>query len=350
MTKRLVLSILLASALLTVSTVLAFSASAQSGPPQRALTPEQLRLVAQKERARAAAGVPAAPRRPDSNYAGPDAPARRFAGTVQVTKAELRARWQKQADYVASVERALVEAKRDPAEARQLRAELEALRAQIEALPDGPITVPMPGKEVGRHSIQWGAFTYDAGNNRKDPTNVIFFRVGKAWDVQYDMGNWAIPSRRWQLTCGGPQWVYIWDAQHTGGKDDWRQDEYQLEPAGSVNTCPGFGQVPAPLEPRDHIRLFGSFVEDSHTPSFGWWSTGDAHYDPPGHLCGGRWEDVERRIRDTFRDENGNNLWFVAQVYLSYVGYEGSYGCGETYDPFGLHYNDGWDSFIELTA
>ncbi len=155
-----------------------------------------------------------------------------------------------------------------------------------------------------------------------------FYRVGTAWDVQYDMQYWT--SRSWSLTnCGSTQWTYIWDASHAGGWDEWRRQEYQLEKDQSW-WCGSH---------RHHIRLFGSFVEESHD-GFRWWSVGDAHYESAPDHCVQSWEGAEREVRDSFKDANGYPLWFVGAIWTTNLNNRGYYGCNA--------WNDGEGTFIEL--
>ena len=142
------------------------------------------------------------------------------------------------------------------------------------------------------------------------------------------MKNWT--RRIWVATSGSYQRVFIWDAMHTGGWDGWQGDQYQLKPSGA----------PEYPDPRYHIRLFGSFVQDSHVPGAGNWTVGDAHWDNQGHNCS-TWEDAEAIVRDSFKDGVGNPLWFVGQIYLSWFQNSGNYQCG---------YNDGYATFVELIS
>lgn len=208
--------------------------------------------------------------------------------------------------------------------------------AQIEALPDGPVALSAPGIEVGHHSIEWWSHSYDnplvngpPGDGVKDPVQTIFFNVGSAWDVQFDLQNWT--SRQWRLTdCGGTQYMYIFDADHDGGYDGWRVQDYQLEPEDSTNLC---GQ------PRDHVWLFQSLVEDSHG-EYGIWSGGTPHHDNTGHGCPDDWDGPRARVRDSFRDPStGAPLWFVTDVWEEYFGPEGQNQCD---------YWEGFVTFINL--
>ncbi len=88
--KRLGMTVLLGSMLLTFTTLFALPASVEGRP--QALTPEQLRLVAEKERVRAAANISFVAEGPAN--AQPDAPTRPFTKKLQTTRAELLTNWQ----------------------------------------------------------------------------------------------------------------------------------------------------------------------------------------------------------------------------------------------------------------
>lgn len=334
-----------------MSTLVAPASAQQSTQP---LSQEELQRVAEKEAARRQAGLPPPPTPPAGGWVSGPQPSDKTTATVRVTKTQQLEALQRFEAYVSSVERALEQVGRDPKEAAYLRAQLNKRRQEIEALPDGPISVTESGKHVGQHSIMWGAFMRDVpGGKEKDPTNLIFYGVGSAFDVNFDLRNWTVEGKQWQATCGQDHYVFIWDAQHTGGVDDYRLNDFQLEPEDVVNTCPGFGQSPRPLRVRTHLRLFDSFVVDSHG-EFGKWSIGAVHVDRVFHGCGTQWEAAEAQVRESFKDELGRPLPFVGVIYTSYVGYEGLYGCpivdpitGQYLDPE-PDYNDGYDTFIQL--
>ena len=321
--RRLVWGVLLTAALLTLVT-LAWPGGVQGAPPTP-LTPEQMRLVAEKERAKKEAGI-ADLSSSEGMYVQPGEPVRQFVGTIQVTKAQLLADLEaaQAADneYFNQLER-----NGGSKAVQRMREEYEKQRRGIEALPDGPISLNIPSVEVGWHSISFSNFTY-SGSQRKDPINVVFYRVGKAWDVDYDMRNWT--RLRWQTTgCGTSQRVYIWDAQHTGGWDGWRDMQYQLERDASWYCG----------SPRYHVRLFGSFVRDSHSPGYGWWSVSGAHHDNQWHTCTDGWENAESTVLNSFQNADGSPLWFVGVRWQADLGNAGRYDCAD---------NDGRARFIEL--
>jgi hypothetical protein len=320
---RFVPGVLLTAIILTLVTLI-WPASIQGFPPVP-LTPGQMRFIAEKEQARKEAGVPDLSN-PEGEYAQPGEPVFHFVKTIQMTKAEilagLEAAWATDKQYINLLEReGRIKA------AQRIRKQYEEQRWRIEALTDDLISLDIPVVKVGRHSMCFSKFTYDSGYNRKDPINVVFYRKGTAWDVQYDMRNWT--RLRWQQTgCGVWLQVYICDAQHTGGWDGWRGMEYQLEREQGW-WCGS---------PRYHLRLFGSFVEDSHG-LYGWWSVGDAHHDNRFHTCVDGWESAEYKVYDSFRDNNGHPLWFVGAMWQADLGNAGHYQCA---------YNNGWARFIEL--
>jgi hypothetical protein len=312
--------------LLTIATAGLLFAQENPSPRRGSPPPDWQSLVEAKKRAALQAGVPDQ-HAPAGPFAQPGVPVRLFTGNVRMTKMELLQRLEA-AELADQLYLARLEREFDPAAAQQKRADYEAQRRHIMALPDGPIEFAVPSVEVGHHSISFSKFTYDSCCP-KDPINVIFYRSGSPWSVHYDLINWT--RTRWKDTsCGTKQWVYIWDSQHTGGKDDWREMEYQMEPVGTGQVC-GWE--------RDHLRLFGSFVTDSHNPSFGNWSVTSAHRDNAGHTCTIDWEGPEARLRDAFRDSNGNPLWFVAQIWESDIGNAGRNQCAD---------NNGRAQFIEL--
>lgn len=254
-------------------------------------------------------------------------PVRSTTEVIQTTKSELLAAWrellERDQGYLAEIERV------SPEGAQRIREEYLAERRRIEALPDGPIQLSIPSVEVGTHSQYTSNATWDS-DSAVDPINIVFYRKGAAWDVQYDMKNWAIDGRKWEGASGSSQRAYIYDAMHTGGWDGWRWDQYQLKPLGD-------SEWPSA---RYHIRLFQSFVQDSHG-QFGWWTVGDAHHDNYGHTCSDDWEGAEQRAEDAFRNADGTPRWFVGAIW------EGSYNNAGTWQ---CAYNNGNATYIELTS
>ncbi len=315
------ISVLLAAALLLtlVTTTLSF---AQGPDPKKGqLTSQQKALVEAKERVIAQAQLRAKPE-PDGSFVNPPQPVRQFVNRVGMTKNDLLTRLA----IVEANDLAWIERVGGPEAARQKRAQFEVERRRLMALPDGTIELEISGVETGEHSISFSSMTWDS-SNPKDPVNVIFYRVGSAADVNYDLKNWT--RIRWQDTgCNSTQWVYIWDSAHTGGWNGWRENQY---PMASNSVCwPG---------ERDHLRLFQGFVQDSHSPSYGIWAVTAVHHDDYWHSCTNDWEGPEARLRSAFLDNNGQPLWFVGAVWSADIGNAGNYQCA---------YNDGRAQYLEL--
>lgn len=108
--------------------------------------------------------------------------------------------------------------------------------------------------------------------------------------------------------CGAAQSVYINDSMHAGGWANWTGVSYHLE-KGSPQWC-GYS--------RWHMRLFNSFVTDSHGYN-GRWSVGAAHWDPAGHPCSSDLEGAEKRVLWSF-ENGGVPLWFVNDYWWTYLG------------------------------
>jgi len=313
------------SILLTVATLFVAPVIAQN--KQSFLTPQQRQFTEQKQNARASQA-----KTPDHQVSGkghtesvkPGAPVKQRTEKVRLTKPELQARWKEEWE---SVQEELGHLGAE--QAAQLRAQYSKTKEEIDNLPANRVVeIEIPVTEVGEHSIHFSSFTYNSSGKKLDPINVIFYNVGSAWDVQFDLQNWT--SIQWKtITDASTQWVYIWDKIHYGGQDVWRKQDYQLAPVGSAN---------APW-PRYHIRLFGSFTRDSHSPGFGAWTIGDAHHDDMWHDCTDDWEVAEAMVRASFKDSNGNPMWFVGTIWQTDLGNAGNYQCA---------YNDGKGTLIEL--
>lgn len=323
----LVPAILAAAALLTI-VAMGWPAIVEGAPPSP-LSPEQMRLVVEKEQAKRQAGI-AQSLGHAAVSVGPGQPVRQFENRIQLTKAEALARletaWQLDARYVEQLER---EGGRGVTIAQRLKAEYEQRRQELLQMPEGTITLDIPGIELGEHSITFSSFTYDFLFSRKDPINVVFYKVGSSWDVNYDMTHWTRLKWKDAWLCGTWQQVYIWDAEHSGGWDGWRGMDYQLE-LGASWYCGS---------PRYHVRLFGSFVRDSHDPGFGYWSITSAHHDNKWHTCTNDWEGAEKKVSSSFRDSYGSRLWFVGSIWTAALGNSGKYDCAK---------NNGKATIIEL--
>jgi hypothetical protein len=154
-----------------------------------------------------------------------------------------------------------------------------------------------------------------------DPVNLIFYNVGSAWDVQYDMQNWL--TYQWSGDADGCNLMAYIDNTAHGGSATWIQQHYQLE-YGNYETT------------RRHIRIFDGGY-DTHG-EYGDYSIAGVHYEewvglPQGHNVLS-WEDAESFVADDFADED-----FVGQVYGVDIGNEGYYQ--------GV-WNDGEAQYIEL--
>jgi hypothetical protein len=241
------------------------------------------------------------------------------------SKAELLVAWQTQwanaQPYFAALAR-----DSGPAAAEAARQTMLAQRTQLDQLPDGPIDRTIPAVHAGYGSIQFSTMIYDCCV-AKDPTNVMFYRVGTAFDVQYDLQ--FMTSIPWTITdCRNTLQAFIWDAQH-GGQDAWRNPEnYDLE--NSAGSCGS---------PRYHVRLFQSWVQDSHG-QYGWWTMSGVHHDNLFHTCVDDWSGARNRLVDSFKDGSGGLLWFVASIWAANFGNAGTYECAS-------HDGIGW--YVELS-
>lgn len=151
-----------------------------------------------------------------------------------------------------------------------------------------------------------------------DPINLIFYNVGSAWDVQYDMENWI--DNTWDGASGLNARTYIDDTAN-GGTAYWKNpQDYQLD-SGSYWTT------------RYHIRIFGSDYSDPHWADE--WSIANVHYEryvgyTHEYIS---YEDAEDFVKDDFADE-----WFVGTIWYANLGNDN------------LGDNDGLAPVIELTA
>ena len=94
------------------------------------------------------------------------------------------------------------------------------LAKKIEKIPD-IATVKVKLVQVGTNTITFWAYTNDVQSfsDPVDPINLIFYGVGSAWDVQYDMKNWL--DYTWEDATGWTHYTYIDNTAH-GGTADWR--------------------------------------------------------------------------------------------------------------------------------
>jgi hypothetical protein len=196
------------------------------------------------------------------------------------------------------------------------------LAEKIEKQPD-IATVKVKLVQVGENTITFWAYTNDAPSftDPVDPINLIFYGVGSAWDVQYDMKNWL--DYTWEDATGWTHYAYIDNTEH-GGTADWRSNDYQLQ-YGSYFTS------------RYHLRIFDGGT-DTHG-DFDEYSIANVHHEywdwsELNHIVDG-YESAETFVKDDFADEN-----FVGSIGSAGLNNEGSYSNGA--------YNDGWAATIEL--
>jgi hypothetical protein len=345
MTKaRATIAVLLSSVVLTVVALFVLPVSAQrraerSGA-ERTLTPRQLQAIKHKAAAFKASGIRYRSDETASVQGPADAPARRFTHVERTTKKELLARWQATYDAAAkeynlprvSAAQGKVPENVRPIDGWDAAAELEYIRS----LPDGPVEIPIEGVERGEHSIDYTMYTYNSSSKRVDPINLLFFGpYGRSHDVRYSMENTDFTDERpWVEDCGSKQWVFIWDEKH-GGRDDWKSQNYDMADRNirCIALNPGA---------RYHMRLFGSFVPDSHG-GFGHWAVGAAHYDPKGHDCSRYLDTAQRLVVQHFVDNNYDPLWFVGKYFTYYLG-----NTGKTTGQCSGETHDGYESDIKI--
>jgi hypothetical protein len=164
--------------------------------------------------------------------------------------------------------------------------------------------------------------------------------VGGGWyDVRvdyYERSGFSRAYFKWSedrplMECGSVQRVMIYDQQHVGGWDGWRNQNSQYERSATIPFLCG--------QPRYHMRLFQSFVADSHSGGFGWWSISAAHHESWGHIVDG-WESAEQEVEDSFRQRDGGTyLSFVGSIWEAQIANSGTYQ-GQ--------YNDGRITVIKL--
>lgn len=317
--------ILLALAALSFNTPLALAA------PDRVLTEEQEQLVAEKERALAhlrsgrAAG--------SENIIDEPQPTRTFTERVFISREDAQAAIDNAVRENSHVWDAMaLSDSREAAEAAKSAFIADQLDA-IAHIPAQGIWLDVPGVEVGTHSVTFSTFTYMSGN-MSDPTNLVFYNVGSAADVEYDLRNWT--STQWEddaawLCVSQSQDVFLWEASHTGGTDHWKSRDWGAQ--RTFDACAA--------EDRMHVRIFGASVPDSHG-TYGEWTVGAAHYERVG--CGGHclrgWEDGENAVKNSFYS-GGTKLWFVGDVWYGWFNNAGTW---KGYS------NDGYGPYIELTS
>lgn len=302
------------------------TAFADDGAPGvRPLTPEWAELLARKEQARRsdprAIGTSNV-RAP--NPAGASTVTRTMTRGVRTSKAEMR---QRLAQQRATIDQALSTGAVSPAVASGLAAELDSDAARIESFPDGWFTMSVPAMEAGSHSITMSQYAYTSCC-ASDPMSFVWYNVGSSWDVNWDLQNLPIPSRRWtgEGVCENDLFGYTWDAVH-GGTDGWEKQDYGL--------MYQYGGVC--VNARYHTRLFDRGFTDTHG-TYGRWSFGEPHHDRFGDHCVDDWDGAQEVMHQAWLDANGQPLLVVGAIYQVNWGNGGTFGCA-TADSYGWYVN-----------
>jgi len=112
--------------------------------------------------------------------------------------------------------------------------------------------------ELGNNSPQLWPYTSETNGSfiKKDPINLIFYKTGSAWDVQYDMRYWL--TNNWEDASGWTHYTYIGT---TNNGLNWRQNDYQLQNGSYFGT-------------RYHIRIFDGGVDPDWANQ---WSDASVH-------------------------------------------------------------------------
>lgn len=326
MVVRMILGIALAVALGALALIAPARGYSSDMKELRALTPQQAGVVAQKNSALAARAGVDSHAGPPAALAGPDTPVTPILATIRFSKAEALGMWTegwaKAQTYIAEIERNV-----GPAAAQAIRDDFARQRRNIDAIPDGEQTRELPAVHAGRGSIQFTQHTYQSdGVTRVDPISVVFYGLGSANNVAWWMQNQT--TLLWGTSCGGPQWIYTWDAMH-GGTDGWNDQDYDLErESGACGV------------PRYHARLFDRYIRDTHN-EFEFWSISSPHHDNLGHGCADDFENSQQKVHDSFVNGSGAPLYFVGTLWTANFGNAGTYGsCGA--------YNDGTGWYISI--
>lgn len=310
---------------------------ASAGSPP--LTPGQLRQVELKARALGFAGADDYLSSIRQASAASGESVRAYDTSVTRSRSEVIAAIEASRDASADFRQALIANGLQDAAARELAA-YQSLLDQVANSEADQIGTNIASVETGSHSISTSVAVWNgSGTQAVEPVNLGFYKVGSPNAVDYDLRNWAIPERRWLATACGhtDEKVWIADAMHTGGKDDWRTQQYMLE-RNSGSYC---GTT------RYHMRLFGAFVTDSHG-SFGDWSVSNAHWDLFTHQCAAWWDLAEQAVEDSFKDASNNPLWFVGSIWETNYQNQGDWGCATGSGPGTAPWNDGIATFVEL--
>lgn len=290
----------------------------------QALTPQQAGVVAQKnaQLARDKAQTHAGPQ----ELAGPGTPVRPILATIRFSKAEALRMWAegwtRAQAYIAEIERNV-----GPAAAQGIRDDFGRQYQTIEAMPEGEQIRELPAVHAGQGSIQFSQHTYKSdGVTRVDPISVVFYGLGSANNAAWWMQNKT--TLLWGTSCGGPQWIYTWDAMH-GGTDGWKAQDYDLErESGACGVA------------RYHARLFDRNFRDTHG-QYEFWSISAPHHDNFGHTCADDFETSQQKVHDSFVNSSGAPLYFVGTLWTADFGNAGTYGsCGA--------YNNGIGWYISI--
>lgn len=282
------------------------------------LSQHQRELVAEKEAARKAAGIPAPPDYPSGGIIEPQ-PSRQYDAEMALTpqKAEdliAQGRARSEADWA----RLESNGRSDLASTARKEFEREAEKLRAMAAAGQPLTIPM--SEVGTQSIHFSNFSYNTpGGTALDPVTVAWYDHGSAWDVNYDMRNWT--STFWQDADGGlcqdpTQWVNIDETSHGGSQ--WFTSTYESLQRTSDECA---------YSERIHVRIYNGAYDAVH--NYYWWSVGTPHEEyadaiPPTHHVTS-WYDGVDAVRCSFLDaaECEYLPWFVQNMWYSFAGYSG---------------------------
>ena len=221
----------------------------------------------------------------------------------------------------------------------------EALQASV---PVGGRTIVVEMAHVGEKSINFGSRSLKSNGSPADPVSVVFFGFGSAFDVEYDLRNWA--SEEWQDSdgrlCRDTSQLVRFDETDHGGVSELIATDLSMQP--SSDACS--------FSKRAHFRLWQANTLD-HDHGYKWWSVATPHWEEhPKVTCywwscstdylahkilsseSGR-DKLEASFRTGYRT-NGSPLWFVGSIVK------------QTLWPNNDVSNPSWDGkvvFIELT-
>ena len=235
--KKLTAIIITSALLLTASTF--FLIPMAAGSSNRPFTQDQVNLIAEKDRALRESGIDPKSRI-DEKYQRPTFETNISENEVRMTKQELLDRWNQgwnaDQEYIRQLDQG---GPVGAARALEIRSKYERERQEIEKLPSEGKTLKMSEVAIGEHSAHLNQWTWESTTKAVDPINIMWFNIGSAWDVNFDMNNWTVQTDWSETSCGGTQWAYIFDAGHTGGWNGWRQQQYQQQAGGNGASCCG---------------------------------------------------------------------------------------------------------------